>query len=86
MAGSLKQLWSGFRMAVKSIYNGICSYIKGEIKDFRTLVKTILKSVFSAAFVVTGGSYKKATGLAPTGLAVTDTGQDLTCPVWLYSM
>lgn len=26
---------------------------------------------------VTGGSYKKATGLAPTGLAVTDTGQDL---------
>lgn len=52
VAGSLKQLWSGFRMAVKSIYNGICSYIKGEIKDFRTLVKTILKSVFSAAFVV----------------------------------
>lgn len=52
VAGSLKQIWSSIRTAAKSIYNGICSYIKGEIKDLRTLVKTILKSVFSAAWVV----------------------------------
>lgn len=52
VAGSLKQLWASLRTAAKSIYNGICSYIKGEIKDFQTLVKTIVKSLFSAAWVV----------------------------------
>lgn len=51
VAGSLKQLWSSLRTAAKSIYNAIYSYVKGEIRDFRTLVKTILKSLFSAAWV-----------------------------------
>ena len=52
VAGSLKQLWAAIRTSAKSIYNGIYSYIEGEIKDFRTLTKTILKSLFSAAWVV----------------------------------
>ncbi|TLE01205.1 hypothetical protein LS73_002545 [Helicobacter muridarum] len=52
VANSLKLIWDNLRTAAKSIYNGIYSYIKGEIKDFRTLVKTILKSLFSAAWVV----------------------------------
>ncbi|MEB2817193.1 hypothetical protein [Campylobacter upsaliensis] len=52
IAGSLRQLWSSLRTSAKSVYNGIYSYIKGEIKDFRTLTKTILKSLFSAAWVV----------------------------------
>ncbi|EEO24383.2 MULTISPECIES: hypothetical protein [Helicobacter] len=52
IAGSLRQLWSSLRTSAKSIYNGIYSYVKGDIKDFRTLTKTILKSLFSAAWVV----------------------------------
>lgn len=51
VAGSLKQLWSSLRTAAKSIYNGIYSYINGEITDFQTLAKTIVKSLFSAVWV-----------------------------------
>lgn len=52
IAGSLKAAWANIRNSAKSIYNGIYSYIKGEIKDMRTLLKTILKAIFSAAWVV----------------------------------
>ncbi|WP_163565218.1 hypothetical protein [Helicobacter suis] len=52
IAGSLRQLWHALRSAGKSIYNGIVSYIKGEITSFKDLLKTILKSLLSAAWVV----------------------------------
>lgn len=71
VAGSLKQLWAAIRTSAKSIYNGIYSYIEGEIKDFRTLTKTILKSLFSASWVVgvVGLEAQMQTALSATPLA-----------------
>ncbi len=60
VAGSLRQLWQAIRNSAKSIYNGIISYVKGEIKSFRDLLKVILKSLFSAAWVVAAVGIEKS--------------------------
>lgn len=52
VASSLKVLWKNIRASAKSIYNGIYSYVDGKITDMRDLLSTILKSIFSAAWVV----------------------------------
>ena len=52
IAGKLKLVWDKIRTALKSIYNGIVSYIKGEVSNLRELLGIILKSLFSAAWVV----------------------------------
>lgn len=52
IVGSLKQLWNGIRNSAKSIFNAIYSYIKGEIKDTKDLLKTIIKALLSAVWVV----------------------------------
>lgn len=51
IAGNLKAIWGKIRASMKSIYNAIHSYITGSIKDTKTLLKTILKGIFSAAWV-----------------------------------
>ncbi|WP_233702061.1 hypothetical protein [Helicobacter enhydrae] len=68
IAASLRQLWRALRTSAKSIYNGIYSYAKGEIKDFRTLIKTILKSLFSAAWVVGAVGLEKQLETALLGI------------------
>ncbi len=52
VASSLKVLWKNMRASAKSIYNGIYSYVDGKITNMRELLSTILKSIFSAAWVV----------------------------------
>ncbi|RAX56463.1 hypothetical protein CCZ01_09445 [Helicobacter monodelphidis] len=52
IAEKLRYIWETLRKSAKSIYNGIHSYIKGEITNYRDLLKTIFKSLFSAAWVV----------------------------------
>ena len=52
VASSLKILWKNMRASAKSIYNGIYSYVDGKITNMRELLSTILKSIFSAAWVV----------------------------------
>lgn len=52
IAGKLKLVWDNIRTATKSIFNGIVSYIKGEVSNLRELLGIILKSLFSAAWVV----------------------------------
>ncbi len=59
VAGSLRQLWQTLRSSAKSIFNGIVSYVKGETKDFRGLLKTILKSLFNVAWVVVAVGIEK---------------------------
>lgn len=51
IAGKLNQLWNNIRTSAKSIYNGIHSYIKGEITNTRDLLKVILKSLTAAMWV-----------------------------------
>ncbi|HED6586715.1 hypothetical protein [Campylobacter coli] len=51
IGGSLKYFWTNIRNAAKSIWNAVYSYIKGEIKNYAELIKTILKALFSAVMV-----------------------------------
>lgn len=48
----LKTLWHNIRASAKSIYNGIYDYASGKITSMRELLSTILKSIFSAAWVI----------------------------------
>lgn len=48
----LKTLWHNIRASAKSIYNGIYDYASGKITNMRELLSTILKSIFSAAWVI----------------------------------
>ncbi|MCX2716850.1 hypothetical protein OQH61_03755 [Helicobacter sp. MIT 21-1697] len=52
IAGSLRLIWDKIREAAKSIHSGIVSYFKGEVSSLRELLGIILKSLFSAAWVV----------------------------------
>lgn len=52
ITGELKRIWDSLRTSAKSIYNGICEYIKGKIENLQELLRIILKSLFSAAAVV----------------------------------
>lgn len=52
IAGNLKLVWDKIRTGIKSIFNGIVSYVKGEVSNLRELLGIILKSLFSAAWVV----------------------------------
>lgn len=63
IAGSLRLIWDKIRTALKSIYNGIVSYIKGEVSNLRELLGIILKSLFSAAWVVSTLALEKKLGL-----------------------
>lgn len=63
IAGSLRFIWDKIRTALKSIYNGIVSYIKGEVSNLRELLGIILKSLFSAAWVVSTLALEKKLGL-----------------------
>ncbi|WP_233707727.1 hypothetical protein [Helicobacter aurati] len=51
-AAKLKTLWHNIRASAKSIYNGICDYVSGKITSIRELLSMILKSLFSAAWVI----------------------------------
>lgn len=48
----MRTLWHNIRASAKSIYNGICDYASGKITNMRELLSTILKSIFSAAWVI----------------------------------
>ncbi|TEY03901.1 hypothetical protein [Campylobacter sp. US33a] len=52
IGGQLKYLWTNIRNAAKSIWNAIYSYITGKITNYAELIKTILKSLFSAVMTV----------------------------------
>lgn len=60
IAGKLKLVWDNIRTATKSIFNGIVSYIKGEVSNLRELLGIILKSLFSAAWVVSTLALEKS--------------------------
>lgn len=52
IAKDLKKIWDTTRASAKSIYNGIYDYASGKITNMQELLRTILKSLFSAAAVV----------------------------------
>lgn len=52
ISSKLKLLWKELRTSLKSVYNAIYSYLIGEIKNYRDLLSTIIKSLLSAAMVV----------------------------------
>lgn len=68
IAGKLKLVWDNIRTATKSIFNGIVSYIKGEVSNLRELLGIILKSLFSAAWVI--NTLALDTSLKPTLMSV----------------
>lgn len=52
IAADLKRIWDSLRTSAKSIYNGIYDYVSGKITNMQELLRVILKSIFSAAAVV----------------------------------
>lgn len=48
----VRTLWHNIRASAKSIYNGIYDYASGKITSMHELLSTILKSIFSAAWVI----------------------------------
>lgn len=54
IGGNLRAMWTSLRNSAKSIFNAIWQFIKGEIKSFSQLIRTILKSLFSAIMVAFG--------------------------------
>lgn len=48
---NIKMIWDKLRSSFKSIYNGICDYIKGKIKTKAELFTIIIKSLSSAIAV-----------------------------------
>ncbi|QCD44204.1 hypothetical protein [Campylobacter mucosalis] len=51
MSKNLERLWKELRSSAKSIYNGICDYVSGKVKNFSELMILIAKSLFSATMV-----------------------------------
>lgn len=68
IARKLKLVWDNIRTATKSIFNGIVSYIKGEVSNLRELLGIILKSLLSAAWVVSTLALEKS--LEPVFMSV----------------
>lgn len=67
-------LWKNLRNALKSVYNAIVSYVKGTIKDFKTLLSTISKGILSAIFVLLAAGIESQINtylktLLPSGIA-----------------
>lgn len=52
IARDLKRIWDSLRTSAKSIYNAIYDYVSGKITSMQELLRTILKSLFSAAAVI----------------------------------
>lgn len=51
ISSKMKQIYKNIKEQGKVIYNSIVSYIKGEIKDMKTLLKTILKGLATLMWV-----------------------------------
>lgn len=51
ISSHIKNIWKNLRKNAKSIYNAICDYVNGKIKNFADLLNIIIKAIFSAIMV-----------------------------------